>query len=135
MNLLGFPTSRVSRDVVYLPIGLDSKFGFLNRQEHLPADKESSDVFYGILLDKFIDRPQCLHDLLYPEYFEQYRICATKEANCRESESLLRDKLGRIVVKRHVTAITRWRFHLPNRDEKEQFYEQKLPLSIPFDRK
>ena len=134
MNLLGCPISRGSRDVIYLPTELDSKFGFLKRQEHLPADKESSDVFYGTLLDKYMDRPECLNDLLYPEYFERYRICATKEPNCRESESLLRDKLGRIVVKRHVRAITRWRFHLPNRDEKEQFYEQKLRLSIPFDR-
>ena len=54
-----------SRAVTYLPTDLNLQYGFLKRNEHLPADPESEAVFYSNMLEKYMERPTELENVLY----------------------------------------------------------------------
>ena len=73
-NLLGFNVCRSSRTIIYLPTSIKPDYGFLKRKQHLPEDPTSTDVFYDTLFDKYLDRPDELQDVLYPDYIRHYMI-------------------------------------------------------------
>ena len=73
-NLLGFNFCRSSRTIIYLPTSIKPDYGFLKRKQHLPEDPTSTDVFYDTLFDKYLDRPDELQDVLYPDYIRHYMI-------------------------------------------------------------
>lgn len=77
-NLLGFNVCRSSRSVIYLPTTIKPDYGFLKRKEHLPEDPSSTDVFYDTLFEKYLDRPDELQDVLYPDYVCRYLIGSSK---------------------------------------------------------
>lgn len=77
-NLLAFNVCRSSRSVSYLPTTIKPDYGFLKRKEHLPEDPSSTDVFYDNLFEKYLDRPDELQDVLYPDYVRRYIIGSSK---------------------------------------------------------
>ena len=49
-----------------------SQVFFLKHKEHLLQDRNSTDVFYDNLVQKYIDRPLPLEDMLYDEWASKY---------------------------------------------------------------
>ena len=143
-----------SREVIYLPTELSPEFGFLKRKKHLPADPESDDIFYSNILDKYMERPKELEDLLYVEWAEQYMLARSNNANSaveyEEDEldsdqdngeinerkqaipNILTDMKGRKWKKRKTEAASRWKFYMPNGEHQEDYFMQKLIFNIPL---
>lgn len=71
--LLGFNLSHGSHAVEYLPTNLDHRRFVLKPKHKLPTDDTSTDIHYSDKLDKFLDRPCTLHDLMYYQLFKHYR--------------------------------------------------------------
>ena len=134
---LGLPSCAGSREIIYLPTQIQSDYKYLKRQEHMPADQTSGDIFYSNTFEKYLERPAALKDMTYPDYFRYYRICREKDENPESNITATGlekhvDCKGRKITKRKVTAIPRWAFYLPFGDRSEKFYEQKLLLNVPF---
>ena len=51
--------------MTYLTTDLNPQYGILERNENLPADPDSNDVFYSNMLEKYMERPTELQDVLY----------------------------------------------------------------------
>jgi hypothetical protein len=129
--------------VVYMPTEFDPKVSYLKRQQDLPQDRSSKDIFYETLFQKYLDRPVKLQNVTYPDFCRQYRydnktsksdISDDDTEVIHQSGSGLQDKKGRKIIKRPKgkEAVPRWRFLVPCGDDQESFYEQKLILNIPF---
>ncbi len=146
-----------SREVIYLPTDLDPEYGFLKRKQHLPQDPDSTDIYYSNYLEKYMDRPAELENVLYEEWASKYTICRTNKPRNDEDEAdndenepdseneadkddesarkqndsqILQDKAGRKWKKRKVEAIPGWKCFLPNGPFQEQYYMQKNALLI-----
>ena len=155
--LLKNDLARASREVVFCPTEVDPAYKYIKRKAHMPADPGSSDIFYDTILDKYLDRPQLLAHLKYPDYLRQYRVGAKQKPSDQESESEtsdrdeedgrnhkevlkgqngLQDKKHRKITKRKdkKQAVPRWRFLLPNGKDQEKYYEQVLLLNVPLTR-
>ncbi len=71
---LGHHLSSSSREVIHLPTEFDPDYGYLKRKNHLPADPNSTDVFYDSILQKYMDRSPELEDVLYSDWAANYMI-------------------------------------------------------------
>ncbi len=125
--LLGKQLSHSTCKVVFLPTQLNPTISILKRKEHLPSDDDSTDIFYANLWEKYLDRPDTLKDVLYPDMMKKY----TYNVNDGRKNTLT-DKKGRKVALRQHEVVVRWCFFLPHSDRQEQHYEQKLMLNLPL---
>ena len=147
---LGHFLSSSSRQVIYLPTEINPEYSFLKRKEHLPHDRNSTDVFYDNLLQKYMYRPLQLEDMLYEEWASKYmpdRNVARQSDTAMNSggddsdmdaeptlPTVLTDIKGRKWRRRNIEAIPRWRFFMPNGENQENYYMQKLVLNLPLRR-
>eukprot|EP00112_Aurelia_sp_Birch-Aquarium-sp1_P026726 Seg968.10 transcript_id=Seg968.10/GoldUCD/mRNA.D3Y31 product="hypothetical protein" protein_id=Seg968.10/GoldUCD/D3Y31 len=150
---LGHFLCQSSREIVYLPTEFNPEYGFVKRREHLPEDPESTDVFYDNYLQKYMDRPIQLEHLLYPDWAANYAIARGASAEAAEDSEdsdgnsdqsdaeesilprgVLTDLKGRRWKRRTKEAVPRWKFYLPNGDNQENYYMQKLILNCPLRR-
>ena len=106
--LMGYNLCRSSKSVVYLPTDLKPTHGIVKRTKHMPDDPKSKDIYYDTLLDKYLDRPEKLENLLYPDYIRKYQIGGTTTKS-----STYIDRKNRTVNKRTKEVIPRWNFYLP----------------------
>ena len=146
--LLQFPAKECNVDVIYLPIEFETRHKVLKRREHLPEDPESTDVFYATKQEKYLMRPLELAELTYPNYFRFY-----KERNERlhraddildgfdnadaDSEitvgGAVKDRRGRVIVKRRHPVVIRFPFLLPYGEDQERYCLKLLLDAYPFD--
>ena len=147
---LGHFLSSSSRQVIYLPTEINPEYSFLKRKEHLPHDQNSTEVFYDNLLQKYMDRPAQLEHMLYEEWASKYmpdrNVARASDAAMNSGgddsdtnaepalPAVLTDLKGRKWRRRNIEAIPRWRFFMPNGDNQENFYMQKLVLNLPLRR-
>ena len=137
-----------SREVIFLPTDLNPQYGFLKRKQHLPEDPNSKDIYYDNYLEKYMDRPAELENVLYKDWASKYTICKynaksdnaddesddENEEKSKPDNKVLYDKQGRKWKLRKKEAIPRWKFFLPNGLNQEQYYMQKLVFSLPLRR-
>ena len=145
-----------SRQVTYLPTDLNPVYGFLKRNKDLPADPDSDDVFYSNTLDKYMERPVELESVRYVEWAEKYMLARSGKApnrdrlvaqnDCSDNDDdnkndhhdidnrklIFTDLKGREWKKRKTEAVARWKFFIPNGENQEDYYMQKLVLNVPL---
>ena len=135
-----------SREVINLPTDLNPAYGFLKRKRDLPNNPDSEDVFNSNLLEKYMERPPQLENVLYVDWAEKYmldrshsslfsRVQDDDESGDDEAPDANRpmvDTAGRRWKRRNVEAVARWRFYLLNGDNQEDYYMQKLVLNVPL---
>ena len=147
---LGHFLSSSSRQVIYLPTEIHPEYSFLKRKEHLPRDRNSTDVFYDNLLQKYMDRPLQLEDMLYEEWASKYMpdrnvarpsdIATNSGGDDSDIDAepdlptVLTYIKGRKWRRRNIEAVPRWRFFMPNGENQENYYMQKLVLNLPLRR-
>ncbi|XP_065054148.1 uncharacterized protein LOC135682959 isoform X4 [Rhopilema esculentum] len=147
-NNLGYFLCSSNREVIYLPTDLEPVYGFVKRKKDLPCDPDSDDIFYSNLLDKYMERPEQLENVLYVDWAEKYlldRSNNSRRSNLQQDDdnsdeentsdvrpAVLVDRMGRRWKQRKVEAVARWRFYLPNGENQENYYMQKLVLNLPL---
>ncbi|XP_065058005.1 uncharacterized protein LOC135685854 isoform X1 [Rhopilema esculentum] len=147
-NNLGHFLCSSNREVIYLPTDLEPVYGFVKRKKDLPCNPDSDDIFYSNLLDKYMERPQQLENVLYVDWAEKYlldRSNNSRRSNLQQDDdnsdeedtsdvrpAVLVDRMGRRWKQRKVEAVARWRFYLPNGENQENYYMQKLVLNLPL---
>ena len=120
----------------------------MKRKKDLPSDPDSEDVFYSNLLEKYMEHPAQLENVLYVEWAETYMINRSSSTSSRHQEDdeasdneedthapahvNLVDQKGRRWKKRNTEAVARWKFYLPNGEDQEKYYMQKLILNVPL---
>ena len=115
---LGYFLCYSSRVVTYLPTDLNPQYGFLTCNEHLPADPQSDNVSYSNMLDKYMERPTELENVLYVDWADSARIYHNVN--------------GRQWKKCKTEAVAIWTFVMLNRDKQEEYYMQTLVLNVPL---
>ena len=144
--LLGFPLSHSSTAVIFLPTELHPSAGIIKRKEHMPKDPNSKDIFYLNLFQKYLDRPQELEDMLYPDMMRSYKYTSKYNATntCTDDEQdgadevegdCLLDLQQRTLKKKKKSSIVRWQHFMPHGEQQEKFYEQQLILNCPLRKK
>ena len=73
MILLGLHQCRSSRDVRWIPTDPWPKMGTLKRKKHLPTEDNSADVFYLDKYELYLERPDVVADVKYPDYYRFFR--------------------------------------------------------------
>lgn len=137
---LGYFLCCSSRAVTYLPTDLNPQYGFIKRNEHLPSDPESDEIFYSNMLEKYMERPTELEDVLYVDWAEKFMLgrSACESVNTalavrdNDKSKIYTDLKGRKWKKRRTEAVARWKFFMPNGDKQEEYYMQKLVLNVPL---
>ena len=136
---LGYFLCCSRRAVTFLPTDLHPEYGYLKRNKHLPSDPDSHDVFYSNMLDKYMECPTELETISYVDWAENYTL-ARSSASDTEKQSTHKDNtqksyidlVGRSWKQRKTEAVARWKFFMPNGDDQEQYYMQKVVLNIPL---
>ena len=91
---------------------------FLKRNEHLPADPKSENVFYSIIQRKYMERPTELQDVLYMDWAEKYLLARAGCESCkpgatkRHSARIYTDIPGRKWKTCRTEAIARWKLYM-----------------------
>ena len=110
-------------------------------------------MFYDNYLQKYMDRSSQLDHLLYPEWAANYTMARGVSAQAAENSDdsdensnqsdqedailprgVFTDLKGRKWKRRIRQAVPRWKFYLPNGDNQENYYMQKLILNCPLRR-
>ena len=127
-----------SRAVMYLPTDLNPQYGFVKRNQHLPSDPESDDIFYSNMLEKYMERPTDLENVLYVDWAEKYIISRSSGSQTDDARTQPHDRRtyidlkGRKWKRRTKEAVARWKFYMPNSENQEQYYMQKVVLNTPL---
>jgi len=125
-RLLHIPHAKGTDRVIFLETDLDERVRRLKPKWQLDTmEAGSTDVCWAGKLEQYIDRPteNQFNDLLYPQYFEQYRILSSGETEPR-GRPVYKDRQGRRVVARGKPVYCRWHFKKPHVD-KDAFYFQQ----------
>ena len=127
-----------SRAVIYLPTDLNPQYGFLQRNKHLPSDPESYDIFYSNMLEKYMEHPAELENAFYVDWAEKYILSRSSGSQTDDARTQPHDRRtyvdlkGRKWKRRTTEAVARWKFCMPNSENQEQYYMQKVVLNTPL---
>ena len=127
-----------SRAVLYLPTDLNPQYGFLEHNKHLPSDPESDDIFYSNMLEKYMERPAELENAFYVDWAEKYILSRSSGSQTDDVRTQPHDRRTYVDLKGRkwkrctTEAVARWKVCMPNSENQEQYYMQKLVLNTPL---
>eukprot|EP00795_Rhopilema_esculentum_P016123 gene16123-7480_t len=95
--------------------------------------------------NRFLPRRRCHEDILVVSYNQEILYLCGAHMNIQKDDdnsdeedtsdvcpAVLVDRMGRRWKQRKVEAVARWRFYLPNGENQESYYMQKLVLNLPL---
>ena len=145
-NLGHFLCTQIGR--LFIPTDLEPVYGLVKRKKDLPCNPDSGDIFYSNLLDKYMKPPEQLENVLYVDWAEKYLLDRSNNSHSSDlgqdddssgeedasdiRPAVLVDRKGRRWKQRKAEAVARWRFYLPNGENQENYYMQKLVLNLPL---